>query len=236
MRWTRRTSRASVVEVFDAVGGKLLLRAWQSGARRGRQCGNFALRQARRHSECRRDRGLRISAAAPEANVPRETISVKAGTPVCVFQAMVPCTLGCGRILLGHSGPPLFGGGSFGPRQKTSFERRCIRVFRRRRSVRGLRRNGWRCCRRDRKLSGRGRVLHLLAGRGQNGLVSMPERVEEAILAANEAVFSRAQENKRLSGMGTTLVALGRPREPRLGAEHRRQPLLSASREGALNF
>ncbi len=50
--------------------------------------------------------------------------------------------------------------------------------------------------------------LHLLAGCGQNGLVSMPSAAEEAILAANEAVFSRAQKNERLSGMGTTLVAL----------------------------
>lgn len=50
--------------------------------------------------------------------------------------------------------------------------------------------------------------LHLLAGSGQNGLVSMPSAAEEAILAANEAVFSRAQKNERLSGMGTTLVAL----------------------------
>jgi protein phosphatase len=50
--------------------------------------------------------------------------------------------------------------------------------------------------------------LHLLAGRGQNGLVSMPSAAEEAILAANEAIFSRAQKNERLSGMGTTLVAL----------------------------
>jgi protein phosphatase len=50
--------------------------------------------------------------------------------------------------------------------------------------------------------------LHLLAGCGQNGLVSMPSAAEEAILAANEAVFSRARKNERLSGMGTTLVAL----------------------------
>lgn len=50
--------------------------------------------------------------------------------------------------------------------------------------------------------------LHLLAGRCQNGLVSLPGAAEEAIVAANEAIFSRAQKNKRLSGMGTTLVAL----------------------------
>ncbi len=50
--------------------------------------------------------------------------------------------------------------------------------------------------------------LHLLAGRGQNGLVSMPGAAEEAIVAANDAIFARAQKNERLSGMGTTLVAL----------------------------
>ena len=50
--------------------------------------------------------------------------------------------------------------------------------------------------------------LHLLAGRGQNDLVSMPGAAEEAIVAANDAIFARAQKNERLSGMGTTLVAL----------------------------
>lgn len=37
---------------------------------------------------------------------------------------------------------------------------------------------------------------------------SMPLLAEEAILAANEAIFSRSQRNYRLSGMGTTLVGL----------------------------
>lgn len=50
--------------------------------------------------------------------------------------------------------------------------------------------------------------LHLLSGREQNGHLSMPEAARGAILAANEAIFSRAQRNQRLSGMGTTLVAL----------------------------
>jgi len=50
--------------------------------------------------------------------------------------------------------------------------------------------------------------LHLLAGRGPGEHVSMPGAVEEAIVAANEAVYSRALKNKRLSGMGTTMVAL----------------------------
>jgi protein phosphatase len=52
------------------------------------------------------------------------------------------------------------------------------------------------------------KVLHLLAGHSQNGSAPMPGAVEGAILAANDAIFSRAQEDKRLSGMGTTLVAL----------------------------
>jgi serine/threonine protein phosphatase PrpC len=51
-------------------------------------------------------------------------------------------------------------------------------------------------------------VLHLLAGRGQDGPIAMPGAVEEAIVAANEAVYSRAQSNQKLNGMGTTLVAL----------------------------
>jgi PPM family protein phosphatase len=50
--------------------------------------------------------------------------------------------------------------------------------------------------------------LHLLAGRGQNSGTPMPDAAEQAIVAANGAVFARAQENNRLSGMGTTLVAL----------------------------
>lgn len=36
----------------------------------------------------------------------------------------------------------------------------------------------------------------------------LPQLAEEAIFAANEAIFSRAQRNYKLSGMGTTLVAL----------------------------
>ncbi len=38
--------------------------------------------------------------------------------------------------------------------------------------------------------------------------VAMPELGERAVCSANEAIFSRAQRNPRLSGMGTTLVAL----------------------------
>ena len=36
----------------------------------------------------------------------------------------------------------------------------------------------------------------------------MPSIAEEAISAANKAVFTRAQRNENLSGMGTTLVGL----------------------------
>jgi protein phosphatase len=50
--------------------------------------------------------------------------------------------------------------------------------------------------------------LRLLSGRDQNALVSMPGAAEEAVIAANDAIFSRAQNDQRLSGMGTTLVAL----------------------------
>ena len=51
-------------------------------------------------------------------------------------------------------------------------------------------------------------VLHLLSGRGQNGSSPFPASAEEAICAANEAIYARAQRNQRLNGMGTTLVAL----------------------------
>lgn len=51
-------------------------------------------------------------------------------------------------------------------------------------------------------------MLRLLTGRSQNGEASLPEQAEQAILAANQAIYSRAQRNHRLSGMGTTLVAL----------------------------
>ena len=51
-------------------------------------------------------------------------------------------------------------------------------------------------------------MLRLLADRGENGPVPMPEAAEQAIAAANSAIYSRAQRNHRLNGMGTTLVAL----------------------------
>jgi protein phosphatase len=55
-------------------------------------------------------------------------------------------------------------------------------------------------------------LLRLLGGRGgsEDGAVpaAMPMLAEEAIDAANQAIFSRGQRNYKLSGMGTTLVGL----------------------------
>jgi protein phosphatase len=47
-----------------------------------------------------------------------------------------------------------------------------------------------------------------LGGEGRPKAASMPLLAEEAIFAANEAIFSRSQRNYKLSGMGTTLVGL----------------------------
>ena len=49
-------------------------------------------------------------------------------------------------------------------------------------------------------------VLRLLSERKEEG--PLPELAEKAVSAANQAIFSRAQRNDKLSGMGTTLVAL----------------------------
>jgi PPM family protein phosphatase len=49
-------------------------------------------------------------------------------------------------------------------------------------------------------------LRQLTNGRGDG--VPLPELAEKAVCAANEAVYTRAQRNQRLSGMGTTLVAL----------------------------
>lgn len=51
-------------------------------------------------------------------------------------------------------------------------------------------------------------VLHTLVGHRSNGTAALPALAEEAIFAANHAIFSRAQRNHRLNGMGTTMVAL----------------------------
>ncbi len=51
-------------------------------------------------------------------------------------------------------------------------------------------------------------VLRALSGRNENGHAPLPEAAEQAIIAANEFIYARAQRNQRLNGMGTTLVAL----------------------------
>jgi PPM family protein phosphatase len=57
-----------------------------------------------------------------------------------------------------------------------------------------------------------GEVLRLLSSRDEENegteAVPLPTVAEEAVHAANEAVFSRAQGDDKLSGMGTTLVVL----------------------------
>jgi protein phosphatase len=49
---------------------------------------------------------------------------------------------------------------------------------------------------------------HRAGGEKAGKAASLPTLVEEAICAANQAIFSRAQRNQKLSGMGTTLVGL----------------------------
>ncbi len=51
-------------------------------------------------------------------------------------------------------------------------------------------------------------VLRLLKERSPESESQLPAAAESAITAANEAIFSRAQRNHRLNGMGTTLVAM----------------------------
>ncbi len=43
---------------------------------------------------------------------------------------------------------------------------------------------------------------------GREAGVALPDLAEKAVCAANEAIYTRAQRNQRLNGMGTTLVAL----------------------------
>jgi protein phosphatase len=50
-------------------------------------------------------------------------------------------------------------------------------------------------------------MLRHLASRREEG-VPLPEMAEKAVTSANHAVFTRAQRNQRLNGMGTTMVAL----------------------------
>ena len=49
-------------------------------------------------------------------------------------------------------------------------------------------------------------MLCMLSGRDR--AIPFSQAVKEAIFTANEAIFSRSQRNKKLSGMGTTLVGL----------------------------
>lgn len=51
-------------------------------------------------------------------------------------------------------------------------------------------------------------ILRLLRDREQDSEASLPAAAENAVCAANDAIYSRAQRNHRLNGMGTTLVAL----------------------------
>lgn len=51
-------------------------------------------------------------------------------------------------------------------------------------------------------------ILLKLAGRALKGNAPLPDAAEEAVICANDAVYSRSQRNRRLNGMGTTLVAL----------------------------
>jgi protein phosphatase len=51
-------------------------------------------------------------------------------------------------------------------------------------------------------------ILRQLLQRSGTEETSLPAAAERAISAANEAIFTRAQRNHRLSGMGTTLVVL----------------------------
>jgi protein phosphatase len=49
-------------------------------------------------------------------------------------------------------------------------------------------------------------MMRLLVGEGLGA--ATPEQTEKAIYAANQAIYTRAQRNPKLAGMGTTLVAL----------------------------
>jgi protein phosphatase len=51
-------------------------------------------------------------------------------------------------------------------------------------------------------------VLRLVSSRNGDDQTPLVTAAEKAIFAANEAIYSRAQRNQRLNGMGTTLVAM----------------------------
>ena len=51
-------------------------------------------------------------------------------------------------------------------------------------------------------------VPRLLSARAESGAAPLEDRIKRAIRAANEAIYSRSQEDFHLNGMGTTLVGL----------------------------
>jgi PPM family protein phosphatase len=51
-------------------------------------------------------------------------------------------------------------------------------------------------------------VLRLLTQREPENETPLPDAAQSAICAANDAIYTRAQKNHRLSGMGTTLVVM----------------------------
>ena len=51
-------------------------------------------------------------------------------------------------------------------------------------------------------------ILRLLTDRDREDGTARPDAAQNAVSAANEAIYTRAQRNQRLNGMGTTLVAL----------------------------
>ncbi len=51
-------------------------------------------------------------------------------------------------------------------------------------------------------------VLRLLTARTVNETAALGARIEESVRAANHAILSRAQNDRNLAGMGTTLVGL----------------------------
>ena len=121
----------------------------------------------------------------------------------------IPCFVYTERreTSLGHGCRPLRGCGGHRPRPQTPLERRCIRLFRRARRLCCLRRHGRRCRRRNCQLPRRRRddaAAH--QPRCNQSHSSMTPNTLST--AANQAIFSRAKRSQKLSGMGTTLVAL----------------------------
>jgi protein phosphatase len=51
-------------------------------------------------------------------------------------------------------------------------------------------------------------ILRLLKQRNPENQIPLQDAAQDAICAANDAIYSKAQRNQRLNGMGTTLVVL----------------------------